>query len=111
VGGGNYLDDVLAIAGGSNVLEGGDNAYSEIDRERLLTLNPDVVIVLLPSAPPQVVRQADEFWQSVPQVPAVRNRRVHILTDPYVLLGGISLGRVAEQFAEILHPRSATTRP
>ena len=105
VGGGNYLDDVLRIARGANVLGEGDNAYPEIDRERLLTLNPDVVIVLLPGASPQVVKQAEEFWASVPQVSAVAKHRVHILTDSYVLLGGVSLGRLAEQFADILHPK------
>ncbi|MBC8105299.1 MAG: ABC transporter substrate-binding protein [Anaerolineae bacterium] len=111
VGGANYLDDVLTLAGGDNVLKGGDNSYPEIDRERLLALNPDVVIVLLPSSPPQGVKQAEEFWRSVPQVEAVKNNRVHILTDSYVLLGSLSLGKVAQQFAEILHPSSPTTRP
>jgi iron complex transport system substrate-binding protein len=110
VGGGNYLDDVLTIAGGENVLKGGDNSYPEIDRERLLTLNPDVVIVLLPGSAPQVVKQAEDFWRSVPQVSAVQDGRVHIVTDPYVLLGSLSLGRVAEQFAAILHPSTSTTR-
>jgi len=110
VGGGNYLDDVLTLAGGENVLKGGDNSYPEIDRERLLTLNPDVVIVLLPSASPQVVKQAEDFWRSVPQVEAAKNHRIHILTDSDVLLGSLSLGKLAERFADILHP-SSTTRP
>jgi ABC-type Fe3+-hydroxamate transport system substrate-binding protein len=96
---------VLRIAGGANVLGEGDNSFPEIDRERLLTLNPDVVIVLLPGAPPQVVKQAEEFWRSVPQVSAVQNNRVHILTDSYVLLGSLSLGKLAQQFADILHPQ------
>jgi ABC-type Fe3+-hydroxamate transport system substrate-binding protein len=112
VGGGNYLDDVLSIAGGKNVLAGGQNAYPEIDRERLLALDPEAVIVLLPDAPPQVVKQAEAFWRSVPQVDAVRRGRVRILTDSYILLGGLSLGRVAEQFGQILHPEShPATRP
>ncbi|CAN5625587.1 hypothetical protein BH09PLA1_BH09PLA1_14910 [soil metagenome] len=109
VGGGNYLDDVLTIAGGENVLGNGDNSYPEIDRERLLTLDPAVVIVLLPGASTQVVKQAEDFWRSVPQVSAVRDGRVHILTDPHVLLGSLSLGNVAGQFAEILHPFAPAT--
>jgi iron complex transport system substrate-binding protein len=105
VGGGNYLDDVLAIAGGSNVLGEGENSYPEIDRERLLKLNPDAVLVLLPGATPQVVKQAEEFWRSVPQVSAVQNNRVHILTDSYALLGSLSLGKLTERFADLLHPQ------
>jgi iron complex transport system substrate-binding protein len=104
VGGGNYLDDLLEIAGGQNVLAGGYNSYPTIDRERLIELNPDVVIVLLPGASPQVVQQAKEFWAAQSSVSAVKNGRVHYLTDSYLLLPGLSAARVAEQFADLLHP-------
>jgi len=104
VGGGNYLDDLLTIAGGKNVLDGGYNAYPTIDRERLIELNPDVVIVLLPGASPQVVQQAKEFWAAQSSVAAVKNGRVHVLTDSYLLLPGLSAAQVAEQFADLLHP-------
>jgi iron complex transport system substrate-binding protein len=106
VGGGNYLDDLLDIAGGQNVLAGGYNSYPTIDRERLIELNPDVVIVLLPGASPQVVQQAKEFWAAQMSVSAVKNGRVHYLTDSYLLLPGLSAARVAQQFADLLHPEA-----
>jgi ABC-type Fe3+-hydroxamate transport system substrate-binding protein len=109
VGGGNYLDEILTIAGGRNVLHGGENSYPTIDRERLIELNPSAVLALLPSASPQVVEQARSFWKSVPQVSAVRDGRVYLLTESHLLLPGASVGRVAEQFAEKLHPTTAPT--
>jgi iron complex transport system substrate-binding protein len=111
VGGGNYLDELLTIAGGKNVLAGGENSYPTIDRERLLALDPQVVLVLLPGASQQVVESTLRFWQSLPQLSAVRNGRVHILTDTDLLLPGFSVVKIARQFHERLHPATPTSRP
>ncbi len=109
VGGGNYLDELLTIAGGKNVLGGGENSYPTIDQERVLDLQPQVVLALLPGASPQVIEQTRSFWQNMPEVPAVRDGRVYILTEPFLLLPGLSAGHVAEIFADRLHP--PTTQP
>lgn len=103
VGGGNYLDEVLRIAGGKNVVEGGDNSYPDIDKEMLARLNPDAVLQLLPQAPPQVVEKARDAWRTMPTVNAVRDGRIYLMTERYLLLPGLSLGNVAELFAEKLH--------
>jgi hypothetical protein len=62
------------------------------------------VIHLLPGASPQELRQARQFWAEMPDLPAVKGRRVHYLTDPAALLPGYHLGDLAEQFALVLHP-------
>jgi ABC-type Fe3+-hydroxamate transport system substrate-binding protein len=104
VGGGNFMDDVLEAAGGKNVIETGENSYPVIDREQLAALAPDVVLHVLPDASPQQVQQARDFWKSMPQLPAVANDRVYYLTDSYLLLPGYSVGKMAELFAQKLHP-------
>jgi iron complex transport system substrate-binding protein len=104
VGGGNFMNDLLTIAGGTNVIEGGDNSYPNIDLERLVALNPDVVIHLLPGESPQVVERAKAFWASHPELTAVKNGRVHLETESFLLLPGPLVGRIAERFATMLHP-------
>jgi iron complex transport system substrate-binding protein len=98
------MDDLLTLAGGKNVLQGGDNSYPTIDREQLLSLNPDVVILLLAGESQQVVEKAKQYWASETNVSAVKNGRVHILTDSYLLLPGMSAGKIAEKLADLLHP-------
>jgi ABC-type Fe3+-hydroxamate transport system substrate-binding protein len=98
------MDDLLSLAGGENVLGGGDNSYPTIDRERIVTLNPDVVLQVMPGATPQEIEQARRFWASVPQVSAVKNGRVYELTDAYLLLPGYSAAKIADLFARKLHP-------
>jgi ABC-type Fe3+-hydroxamate transport system substrate-binding protein len=113
VGGGNFMNDLLTLAGGKNVIEGGDNSYPNIDVERLVALNPDVVIHLLPGESPQVVERAKTFWSSHPELTAVKNGRVYLETDSYMLLPGPLVGKIAERFATLLHPGVTfpTTRP
>jgi iron complex transport system substrate-binding protein len=113
VGGGNFMNDLLTIAGGQNVIEGGDNSYPDIDVERMVALNPDVIIHLLPGESPQVIERARQFWASHPELAAVKNGRVHVETDSYLLVPGPLVGRIAERFATLLHPgvTFATTAP
>jgi iron complex transport system substrate-binding protein len=104
VGGGNFVNDLLTIAGGKNVIEGGDNSYPNIDVERLVALNPDAIIHLLPGESPQVIERAKSFWSSHPQLAAVKSGRVYFETDSHMLLPGPLVGNVAERFATLLHP-------
>ncbi|HEX3355394.1 MAG TPA: helical backbone metal receptor [Tepidisphaeraceae bacterium] len=111
VGGGNFMDDLLTIAGGKNVLSGGDNSFPTIDREQLVSLNPDAVIVLLPGESQQVIDRAKGFWAGQTTVSAVTHGRVYILTDSYLLLPGMSAGKIAEQLANCLHADSSKGQP
>lgn len=104
VGGGNFINDLLSLAGGRNVIEGGDNSYPNIDVERLVALNPDVVIHLLPGESPQVIARAKSFWSSHPELAAVNNGRVYYESDSYMLLPGPLVGKMARRFATLLHP-------
>ena len=103
-GPGTFLHDILTAAGGDNAAAALGNPWPTVDREKIAQLRPQVVIHLLPQASPQVRAQAEQFWAAMPDLPAVKNKRVHYLTDWYVLLPGYHLGALAEQFALILHP-------
>ena len=103
-GPGTFLHDILTAAGGENAAAALDNPWPTVDREKISQLSPQVVIHLLPQASPQVLRQAEQFWSAMPDLPAVKAKRVHYLTEWHVLLPGYHLGDLAEQFALILHP-------
>jgi iron complex transport system substrate-binding protein len=106
IAGDTFVDDLLTIAGGKNVAGGFNMRYPSVDRERVMELAPRAVIQLMPAAPPQVVVRAKGIWQQLPDLPAVKDGRVYVLTDWYVLQPGSHVGDLAEQFAEKLHPKS-----
>ena len=112
VGRDNYLNDLLELAGGENVIRPPSAPYPSIDRERLIELDPEVIFQLLPNASPQVQTSARQVWQSLPQLQAVKNGRVHIFTQQSVLYPSDHVADLAEQFGKVLmDTRTAATRP
>jgi iron complex transport system substrate-binding protein len=105
-GPGEFLDEALRIAGGRNAAESLGKPYPEVDREMIMTLAPEVVIRLAPDGDrkPQVVEQGDRIWESLSDVPAVRNHRVYVVSLWYGEMPGFRIGELAEKFAELIHP-------
>jgi iron complex transport system substrate-binding protein len=110
-GPGTFLDEILTIAGGRNVLAGTSVHWPSIDQEQLVALSPAAVVQLLPGASPQVLARAAAFWATLPTVPAVANHRVFQITEPLSLVPGLGVADLAEQLAAILHPKSPATVP
>ena len=96
-GPGTFLDDVLTIAGGQNVLDKSSPHWPTIDRERLTSLAPSAVMILLPAATPQVLKASADFWSK-------ENVKTTTITDPWALTPGIEVGELAERMAAALHP-------
>jgi iron complex transport system substrate-binding protein len=108
IGPGEFLDDLLKIAGAVNAAGGMKNPYPSIDREMLRSLDPDVIIQLLPEATPQKLSQAKQTWAGLGELKAVRSGRIDQLTDWYVLQPGAHVGDIAEQLSHCIHPAPTT---
>jgi ABC-type Fe3+-hydroxamate transport system substrate-binding protein len=111
VGTANFLNDLLDIAGGVNVLT--TPGWPSVDREQILSLHPDAILQLLSGVPPQVEAEARQTWQSLPQLPAVAGGRVTLINQWYSQQPGFHLPDLAEAFAAALHSNAihATTHP
>jgi iron complex transport system substrate-binding protein len=107
-GPGTFFDDVLEAAGGQNVVTG-SHPYVTLDREAVSALKPAVILQILPGKGAQTAEQARAAWASLSEVPAVRDNRVIIYTDDYIMQPGPHLAEVAERFAAALHPGAAPT--
>jgi iron complex transport system substrate-binding protein len=104
IGPGTFHDQLLGIAGGVNVAASFGKPYIMMDREQLMALSPDVVLDLEPVPPttPREMRQTARFWQSLPDLPAVRSGRIRVITEPYCLRPGWHLADLAQIFAHDL---------
>ena len=103
-GPGTFLDGLLPYIGATNAAASLHNPYPGIDQEMLRSLNPDIVFQLLPDEPSQVVDEARRAWAGMPELKAVKDRRVFIFTDWYLLQPGPHVVDVAEKMqAEMLN--------
>ena len=112
IGPDTFLDDLLKIVNATNAAAGLAKRYPSIDREKLVALRPEAVIVILPDAKPQTLEASARFWASMTDVPAVREGRVRTITDGYALLPGPRLADLARRMADCLrpaHPSAAAT--
>ncbi len=113
VGPGNYENEVLAIAGGENVLTAlpGGISYPRISLETVLRDDPEVIVDLTDAhdadAAHIAARQADlELWGRERGLQAVRNHRVFIADSTAFLVPGPRVPEAAERLFEALHTAS-----
>jgi iron complex transport system substrate-binding protein len=114
IGPDNYLDDLLKIVNATNAAAPLGAPYPTIDREKLVALAPQAVVVLLPAARPETLDVSNRFWASMTQIPAVKENRVRTITENYALLPGARLADLARDIARCIRPDDtapATTAP
>src|SRR5690606_27253270 len=97
------------FAGGLNVVNNPDASAPTLDREMLLAAKPEVVLLLLPEAPPLKSIDEDERLASFRglEIPAVVNNRIVLINDPLVALPSTSIVNIGAQMAKAIHPELA----
>lgn len=91
-GRGSWVDELLAVVGGENVLSAAGVRYPKISTEEVLRTRPEVILDLSYAA-----RQSIAPWQAL-DVPAVITGRVRALDQPYLIAPS---PRVAEALAAL----------
>ncbi len=106
-GGGTVLNEMLAAAGGVNAAPQGATAPS-LDREKLLGIDPDVVLLLVGGGPLGPLED-DERVAALrgPGLKAWATRRIHRVDDPQAVLPTTTMPRVIAAMAKLLHPELA----
>jgi len=104
-GGVGFLNDMLTIAGGSNVFADVSRESVQPSVETILARAPDVILEVRASGLIENTSSPErDAWSSLSSVPAVRNQRVHLLTGDYLVVPGPRLAAATEAFARALHP-------
>lgn len=105
-GGYGFLADLLDVAGSGNV-------FGELKQERvqasieiILARRPDVIIELRYGDDARAYNVETELapWRTLASVPAVRNRRLHLLVGNEFVVPGPRLVQAAVRLARTLHP-------
>ena len=82
----SYVGNLIELAGGNNVLENSSSSFVQINKEELLNINPDKIVVMTHADPETTKTQVketletDSAWKNLD---AVKNGEVYYLENEY----------------------------
>jgi iron complex transport system substrate-binding protein len=103
----SFYDEMIRLAGGRNAFETWGVTYPKLSAEGLIGLDPDVVIDLVGDHRiDEGVAQEDieAQWRSLPELKALKEGRIHLLTGNYALRPGPRIVRALFEFMGFIHP-------
>ena len=105
-GGRGFLHDMLEAAGGTNIFADIDRESVQATTELILTRAPEVILEVRSADIATGAEAAKEAasWAPLASVPAVRQKRVIVLTGKGLTVPGPRVAEVVEQMARALHP-------
>ncbi len=106
VGPNTYLGEMLALAGGKNILAETQAQYPKVSKEFIIHESPEVIIE---AGPKDILsREASKKrrlgWQKFSTIRAVKNQNIHFIGSDYILIPGPRLVNIIELFIKALHP-------
>lgn len=104
-GGYGFLHDLLVLAGAEDVLGDLRRESVMMSTEMVLTRAPEIILDLHygDALAGDRLDEERDVWRPLRAVPAVRNRRVHVLVGDEFVVPGPRIVAAAERFARTLH--------
>ena len=94
INGDTYMHDMLAVCGGDNVFAERAKRYPEVALEEVATARPDVIV--LPDEPYRFRRAHIADFAPYPDLPAVRDGRIHLVDGKLLSWYGPRIARALE---------------
>jgi len=105
-GGIGFVHDMVAAAGGDNIFADVKKEAVQATTELILARRPDVILELrISEISPAALQRETAVWNALPSVPAVRNRRVHIISDHRTVVPGPRVAEGVEVIAAAVRGR------
>jgi iron complex transport system substrate-binding protein len=102
VGPGNFVGDMIALAGGKNVFEKAESPFPQVSAEQVVAANPDIII--LSDAAYGITVESVQKRPGWQVITAVKQQRVAPIDDNLVSRPGPRIVAGLEATARIIHP-------
>ena len=102
-GGIGFLHDMLEAAGGANVFADVKRQGIQTTSELVIARAPEVILEIGAGTASSSTRNL-RAWDAVPSVPAVRTKRVYLLTGDSMMNPGPRAAQSVRRMAQVLHP-------
>ncbi len=104
--GGSFLAEVVEAAGGQIIVPPTKRGYAKLSKEDMLAANPDVILDFIHGPKSRLAGDPLEAWQAMPELKAVRTKRVYGVKEDYVPHASQRVALTAELFARLIHPEA-----
>jgi iron complex transport system substrate-binding protein len=102
VGPGSFVDDLIKLAGGTNIAAAAKSQYPTISAEEVVRADPEIVV--LADSAYGTTGEAVAARPGWSALSAVKNKRVHPVDGNLFSRPGPRLGAAAEAYAKLVHP-------
>src|SRR6266550_4175535 len=101
VGGKNFIDELITLAGGENIAGNADQPWLNLPDEYVVAKAPQVIIE---AGMGSERGESAEHWSDLKSIPAVREHRVYAYQSDKILRPGPRIGEGLEEIARLVHP-------
>jgi iron complex transport system substrate-binding protein len=107
VGRNTFLNELLSIAGGENILPDTMATYPKISKEFIIAKSPEIIIEIGPTAnlSNEGILNRKKAWTIYPTINAVRNDRLYFVGADYILIPGPRLVKILDILTRNIHPK------
>jgi iron complex transport system substrate-binding protein len=105
VGGKNFIDELITLAGGKNIAGDAAQPWLNLPDEYVVAKAPQVIIEAGMGSERD---QAAKHWADLKSIPAVEQGRVYRYPSDKILRPGPRIGEGLEEIARLLHPECFT---
>jgi len=101
-----FINELIALAGGENAIGPTIAKYPQIGEEEVFASGVEIIIQSAMGAGdiPAQQQAAEKFWGRWRNLPAVKNKRIHVVNPDTILRLGPRLPEGIELVAGYLHP-------
>jgi iron complex transport system substrate-binding protein len=102
-----FVNEIIGIAGGQNVISPTGDQYPSVGTETIMTSGAEVVIQSAMGTENIAQQQeaAEKFWNKFANLPAVKDKKVYVIEADTVLRLGPRLPQGTLVVAKLLHPQ------
>ncbi len=103
-GPGSHLDQMITLAGGSNIAADAKSPYQLVSLEAMLERRPEVIVDTSENHPGARRGRHLGSWQQWPFLPAVQQQQVYWVDPTRLVIAGPRLPEMTELLGRMIHP-------
>jgi iron complex transport system substrate-binding protein len=103
---GSFLAELLGIAGGHLAVPPVEHGYKKLVKEDLLAVNPEIILDFIQGPKSRFAGDPMDAWREMPELKAVRARRVYGVNEDFVPHASQRIVQTAELFQKLIHPEA-----